>query len=63
MRQLNAGNDNGSIPEPFEAKHDIDPWIDVPMILLDQVAQMLQRATRRVGGQQAISFHLTHRAV
>jgi hypothetical protein len=33
------------------------------MVLLDQVVQVLRRPHLRLGGQQAIGFQLTHRAV
>jgi hypothetical protein len=35
MHQLNAGNDDGGILEPFEPEHDVDPGFDVPMVLLN----------------------------
>ena len=63
MHQLNAGNDNGGIPEPFEAKHNVDPRLDVPMVLLDQIVQIFRGSNLRVAGQQAINLHLAHRAV
>lgn len=63
MHQLNAGNDDGGILEPFEPEHDVDPGLDVPMILLDQVVQVLRGAKLRVLGQQAIALHFPHRAM
>jgi hypothetical protein len=33
------------------------------MVLLDQIVQVLRRPQLRLGGQQAIGFQLTHRAV
>jgi hypothetical protein len=63
MHQLNAGNDDGGIPEPFEPEHDVDPGLDVPMVPLDQVVQVLRGSKLRVARQQAIVLHLMHRAM
>ena len=41
MHQLDARYRNGRMPEAFEAEHCIDPGLDVPMILLDQIVQIL----------------------
>jgi hypothetical protein len=51
MHQLNAGNDDGDILEPFEPEHDVDPGLDVPMVLLNQVVQVLRGPKLRVVGQ------------
>jgi hypothetical protein len=37
MHQLDAGDPDARIPEPFEAEHYVDPGFDVAMMLLDQV--------------------------
>jgi hypothetical protein len=52
MHQLDARYRNGRIPEAFEAEHCIDPGLDVPMILLDQIVQVLRRSQPRVRGQK-----------
>jgi hypothetical protein len=62
MHQLNASNDDGGIHEPIEPEHDVDPGLDVPMVLLDQGVRVLRGSTLRVARQQAIVLHLMHRA-
>jgi hypothetical protein len=44
------------------AGHD-ERALVVAMVLLDQIIQVLRRPQFRLGGQQAIGFQLTHRAV
>jgi len=63
MHQLDAGDHNGRIPEPLEAEHHSDALLHAPMILLNQVVQVLRRAQLCVGRQRAIGFQLAHRTV
>ena len=48
MHQLDAGDRDRRIMEPLEAKHHSDPLLDAPMVLLDQVVQMLWAAAKAV---------------
>lgn len=59
MHQRDAGNDDGGIPESFESEHDVDPGLEMPMVLLNQVIQVLRGAKLCVAKQQAIALHLT----
>jgi hypothetical protein len=63
MHQINAANDDGGILEPFEPEHDVDPGLDMPMVLLDQVVQALRGSTLGAARQQAIVLDLVHRAM
>ena len=63
MHQLNADNEDASVLNPFEPEHDVDPRLDVPVVLLNQVVLVSGGAQLRVVGQQAIAVHLAHRAM
>src|SRR6267142_1976694 len=63
MQQLDAGDRDRRIPEPLEAEHHSDALLHAPMVLLNQVVQVLRRAQLRVRGQRAIGFQLAHRTV
>src|SRR6266851_4269383 len=63
MHQLDAGDRDRRIPEPLEAEHHRDALLHAPMVLLNQVVQVLRRAQVRVRGQRAIGFQLAHRTV
>src|SRR6266481_798880 len=63
MHQLDAGDRDRRIPEPLEAEHHRDAPLHAPMVLLNQVVQVLRRAQLRVRGQRAIGFQLAHRTV
>src|SRR6266851_527479 len=56
MHQLDAGDRDRRIPEPLEAEHHRDALLHAPMVLLNQVVQVLRRAQLRVRGQRAIGF-------
>src|SRR5258708_36927259 len=61
MHQLDARNRDRRIPEPLEAEHHSNALLHAPMVLLNQVVQVLRRAQLRVRGRQAIGFQLSHR--
>src|SRR5260221_2112245 len=61
MHQLDARNRDRRIPEPLEAEHHSNALLHAPMVLLNQVVQVLRRAQLRVRGRQAIGFQLAHR--
>src|SRR5258708_2819339 len=63
MHQLDAGDRDRRIPEPLEAEHHCNALLHAPMVLLDQVVQVLRRAQLRVRRQQAIGFQLAHGTV
>src|SRR5260370_19404267 len=63
MHQLDAGNRGRRILEVLEACHHSDALLDAPMVLLNQVVQVLRRAQLRVSGQRAIGFQRAHRTV
>ena len=63
MHQFDAGDRNRCGREALEAQHRGNSLFHAPMVLLDQIVQVLRRPQLRLGGQQAIGFQLTHRAV
>jgi integrase/recombinase XerD len=63
MHQFDAGDRNRRGREALEAQHRGDSLFHAPMVLLDQIVQVLRRPQLRLGGQQAIGFQLTHCAV
>src|SRR6202045_1509133 len=63
MHQFDAGDRNRRGRGALEAQHRGDSLFPAPMVLLDQIVQVLRRPQLRLGGQQAIGFQLTHRAV
>jgi hypothetical protein len=63
MHQFDTGDRNRRGREALEAQHRGDSLFHAPMVLLDQIVQVLRRPQLRLGGQQAIGFQLTHRAV
>ena len=52
-----------AVAKALEAQHRGDSLFHAPMVLLDQIVQVLRRPQLRLGRQQAIGFQLTHRAV
>jgi hypothetical protein len=63
MHQFDTGDRNRRGREALEAQHRGDSLFHAPMVLLDQIVQGPRRPQLRLGGQQAIGFQLTHRAV
>ena len=63
MHQFDTGDRNRRGREALEAQHRGNSLFHAPMVLLDQIVQVLRRPELRLGGQQAIGFQLTHRTV
>ena len=52
-----------AVAKPLKPSIRGDLLFHAPMVLLDQIIQILRRPQLRLGGQQAIGLQLTHRAV
>jgi len=63
VHQLDAGDRDCCVPEVLEAQHHSDALLHAPMVLPDQVVQVLRRPQFRARGQQASGFQLAHCSV
>jgi len=52
-----------AVAQALEAQHHCNALFHAPVVLLDQIAQVLRRPQLRVGGQQANGFQLAHPAM
>ena len=52
-----------AVAQALEAQHHCNALFHAPVVLLDQIFQVLRRPQLHVGGQQAIGIQLAHRAM
>src|SRR5580704_1568384 len=44
LRQLDSANGDGCVVESFESEHRLDPLFDSPVVLFDEIVQLLPRS-------------------
>jgi hypothetical protein len=60
VHQLDTGDRDRRMTELLEAEHHSDTLLDAPMVLLNQIIQVLRRSLLRIRWQGTIGFHLSH---